>query len=90
MTECMAGIDGGGSVRVPAALCGVVGLRPTVGRTSPVNCPDNAFSIMAFGPLAGSVADAMLVYAHIGNAGTTLNICVHDSRPCRFQLSTFK
>ncbi|KAK9841850.1 hypothetical protein WJX81_007196 [Elliptochloris bilobata] len=64
------GIDGGGSVRVPAALCGVAALRPTVGRTSTAHCPPNAFSIMAFGTIAGCLADALLVYAAIGNAGT--------------------
>eukprot|EP00884_Botryococcus_braunii_P016489 jgi/Botrbrau1/3523/Bobra.341_2s0050.1 len=63
------GIDGGGSVRVPSSLCGLIGLRPTVGRTSREHCPDNAFSIMAFGVLAASVSDALLVHAAISNAG---------------------
>jgi hypothetical protein len=65
----LPGIDGGGSVRVPAALCGVAALRPTVGRTSHAHCPPNAFSIMAVGPLTGCLADALLVHAAIGNAG---------------------
>ena len=64
-----AGIDGGGSVRVPAALCGVAALRPTVGRTATAHCPPNAFSIMAFGVISGCLEDALLVYAAIGNAG---------------------
>jgi hypothetical protein len=67
-----AGIDGGGSVRVPSALCGIVGLRPTVGRTSTQHCPENAFSIMSFGTHTGCVADAMLVYSVIANAGAHL------------------
>jgi hypothetical protein len=66
---CRTGIDGGGSVRVPSALCGVVGLRPTVGRTSTANCPENAFSIMSFGAHTASMADAALVHAVISNAG---------------------
>ena len=57
-------------MRVPSALCGVVGLRPTVGRTSTANCPENAFSIMSFGTHTACVADAMLVYSVIANAGT--------------------
>ena len=64
-----AGIDGGGSVRVPAALCGVVALKPTTGRTSHLGCPENAFSIMSIGPIATTVGDAMLVNAVISNAG---------------------
>ena len=69
ITRLAPGIDGGGSVRVPAALCGVAALRPTVGRTSTAYCPPNAFSIMAFGVIAGCLADALLVYAAIANAG---------------------
>ena len=64
-----AGIDGGGSVRVPAALCGVVGFKPTVGKTSQKNCPDNAFSIMSIGTIASSVGDALIVNSVICNAG---------------------
>jgi hypothetical protein len=77
-----AGIDGGGSVRVPAALCGVVGLRPTVGRTSPRNCPDNAFSIMAIGAHTGCIADAALVYAAIANAGGCAWLLCMMMSPC--------
>lgn len=56
-------------MRVPSALCGIVGLRPTVGRTSTENCPENAFSIMSFGSHTVTIADAMLVYTVIANAG---------------------
>ena len=63
------GLDGGGSVRVPAALCGVAALRPTVGRTSRAGMPATAFSIAAVGVIAPSVADAAVVHAVIANAG---------------------
>lgn len=51
------GTDTGGSVRVPAALCGVVGMRPTQGATSPAGVFPLSRTMDAVGPLAASVAD---------------------------------
>ena len=56
-------------MRVPAALCGVVGFKPTVGRTSHIGCPETAFSIMSTGVIASCVGDAMVVNTVISNAG---------------------
>lgn len=55
------GIDGGGSVRIPAGLCGVVGIKPTFQRIPPIleDCP----SVCQVGPIAGSVRDAAVGYA---------------------------
>jgi len=54
------GTDMGGSVRIPAALCGIVGHKPTIGRI-PMDIIGTAYcNISHFGPLARSVSDATL------------------------------
>ncbi len=55
------GSDTGGSVRIPAALCGIVGLKPTFGRVDLTGCVPLAWSLDHAGPLAGTVDDAELL-----------------------------
>ncbi|XP_008227688.1 PREDICTED: fatty acid amide hydrolase-like isoform X1 [Prunus mume] len=59
------GVDGGGSVRMPAALCGVVGLKPTFGRVPHSGVLPLNWTVGMVGILAGTVEDAFIVYAAI-------------------------
>jgi len=63
------GTDTGGSIRIPAAACGVVGLKPTYGEVSLEGVVPLSRTLDHAGPLARTVADAWRVYhALIGHA----------------------
>lgn len=65
------GTDTGGSVRIPAALCGVAGLRPSAGRVSAIGIAPISATRDTAGPLARSVADlALLDGVLTGDAAT--------------------
>lgn len=57
------GADGGGSIRIPASFCGVLGLKPTFGRVSEHGVAPVCWSVAHAGPIAGSVRDLALAYA---------------------------
>ncbi|XP_068022087.1 uncharacterized protein [Melanerpes formicivorus] len=57
------GTDGGGSVRIPASFCGVVGLKGTFGRISAHGCLPLSYSTVSVGPICTSVTDAAIVYS---------------------------
>ena len=56
------GTDTGGSIRIPAAACGIVGLKPEWGRISASGVVPLSRQLDHVGPLAASVADAWLLY----------------------------
>ncbi len=57
------GSDTGGSIRIPAALCGTVGLKPTFGRASRLGVASLSWSLDHVGPLSRNVIDSALVMA---------------------------
>lgn len=62
------GTDTGGSIRIPAACCGVVGFKPTYGRVSRRGVFALSWSLDHVGPIARTVADAALLFGWMAGA----------------------
>lgn len=62
------GTDTGGSIRMPAAACGVFGLKPTYGRVSKAGVFTLSWSLDHLGPLSRTASDAALLLAAIAGA----------------------
>ena len=77
------GTDTNGSIRVPAALCGVFGLKPTFGRVSRAGVMPLASSFDHVGPFARSVADLATAFDALQGPDTTDPVCVdRPAEPC--------
>lgn len=61
MASAAIGTDTGGSIRIPAALCGVVGLKPTYGRVDATGVYPLSWSLDHVGPITRTVRDAGLL-----------------------------
>jgi aspartyl-tRNA(Asn)/glutamyl-tRNA(Gln) amidotransferase subunit A len=61
LASAALGSDTGGSIRIPASLCGIVGIKPTFGRVSLYGATTLAWSLDHAGPLARTVTDAALL-----------------------------
>lgn len=75
------GSDTGGSIRLPAAACGVVGLMPTQGRVSRHGAIPRAWTLDRVGPMARSVEDCACILQVIAGPDSNDGMCVDVAVP---------
>jgi aspartyl-tRNA(Asn)/glutamyl-tRNA(Gln) amidotransferase subunit A len=75
------GTDTGGSIRQPAALCGVVGVKPTYGRVSRFGVTAFASSLDQVGPLTKTVRDSALIMNAIAGPDPQDTTCLNEPVP---------
>lgn len=78
MVPAATGSDGGGSIRIPAACCGLVGMKPTRHRVSTLPANEGWLGLSVYGALARTVADSALMLDVLadgsGPAGDTFRV----------------
>jgi aspartyl-tRNA(Asn)/glutamyl-tRNA(Gln) amidotransferase subunit A len=88
MCPAAIGTDTGGSIRIPSALCGIVGLKPTFGRVSCHGVIPLAPSLDHVGPLARRVLDAALILGAIAGYDRLDELSLRNPVPDYFAHAT--
>ena len=80
---CVAalGSDTGGSIRIPASLCGLVGLKPTFGRVSRTGIVPHSWSLDHAGPITRTVADTAAVMSVLAGYDPSDPSCRDEAVP---------
>ncbi len=84
MAYAAVGTDTGGSVRIPAAVCGLVGLKPSSGEIPLRGVVPLSRSLDHAGPLCRSVSDARALFGVLSGHSTQTNSATRDPRGLRF------
>lgn len=72
------GTDTGGSIRMPAALCGIVGLKPTYDAVSREGCTPLSWSLDHIGPMTRTVEDSAILFTAISNDHVDMELARTD------------
>ena len=75
------GSDGGGSIRIPAALCGVLGLHPSNGRVPRYGGIGGSLVFSGAGPMTRDVRDAAMLFQALAGPDPRDPSCMHDTPP---------
>ena len=75
------GADGGGSIRIPASFCGIVGLKSTFGCMSEFGAAPLDWSVAHVGPLAATATDAALAWAAMAGPDAKDPMSLHQPAP---------
>jgi amidase len=87
MVAAAVGSDGGGSIRLPSAMCGLFGLKPQRDRVPLTPDEGHWHGLTAFGPIARSVADAARLLDAIADGGRFADAAERDPQPLRIGIA---
>jgi amidase len=87
MVPAATGSDGGGSIRIPASCCGLVGMKATRGRVSMEPLSEGWLGLTTYGPLTRSVRDSALLLDVMGEPSGSPLVVACDSPPGRLRIA---
>ncbi|MHB8694068.1 MAG: amidase [Solirubrobacteraceae bacterium] len=87
LVAAATGSDGGGSIRIPAACCGLVGMKPSRGRVPADPGPDGWLALSVYGALARTVGDSALMLSVMSRDPTLAQAAAQPPRRLRIAIS---